>query len=112
MSGSAALALLPSERLITASDTTGATSLQAFLGTDRVFDRRINALRPHPGQARVADNLRALLEGSEIMQSHRECGRIQDPYSYRCIPVVHGTVRDATRHARKVVEVEAISVTD
>ncbi len=112
MTGIAALAVLRAERLIAAADVIGAMSLEAFLGTDRVFDARINALRPHPGQARVADNLRALLAGSAIMDSHRECGRVQDPYSFRCIPVVHGAVRDAARHTRSVVETEAISVTD
>jgi histidine ammonia-lyase len=112
MTGIAALCQLRAERLLACADVIGAMSLEAFLGTDRVFDRRINALRPHPGQARVADNLRALLHGSQIMESHRDCGRVQDPYSYRCIPVVHGAVRDAARHARGVIETEAISVTD
>jgi len=112
MTGVAALSLLRAERLLAAADVIGAMSLEAFLGTDRVFDRRINALRPHPGQERVANNLRALLKGSEIIESHRECGRVQDPYSYRCIPVVHGAVRDAAAHARRVIEIEAISVTD
>ena len=112
MTGIAALCQLRAERLLAAADLIGAMSLEAFLGTDRVFDRRINALRPHPGQARVAENLRALLHGSEIMESHRDCGRVQDPYSYRCIPVVHGAVRDAAAHARRVIETEAISVTD
>jgi histidine ammonia-lyase len=112
MTGVAALAVLRAERLIAAADVIGAMSLEAFLATDRVFDPRINALRPHAGQGRVADNLRALLDGSEIMQSHRDCGRVQDPYSFRCIPVVHGAVREAARHTRSVVETEAISVTD
>lgn len=112
MTGIAALCQLRAERLLASADIIGAMSLEAFLGTDRVFDRRINALRPHPGQARVAGNLRALLSGSQIMESHRECGRVQDPYSYRCIPVVHGAVRDAAQHARRVIEIEAISVTD
>jgi histidine ammonia-lyase len=112
MTGIAALAVLRAERLIAAADVVGALSLEAFLATDKVFDARINALRPHPGQAQVADNLRALLDGSEIMLSHRDCGRVQDPYSFRCIPVVHGAVRDAARYARGVVETEAISVTD
>jgi histidine ammonia-lyase len=112
MTGIAALCQLRAERLIAAADVIGAMALEAFLGTDRVFDRRINALRPHPGQSRVAENLRALLQGSQIMESHRDCGRVQDPYSYRCIPVVHGAVRDAARHARGVIETEAISVTD
>lgn len=112
MTGIAALCMLRAERLMAAADIIGAMALEAFLGTDRVFDRRINDLRPHPGQSRVADNLRALLKSSEIMESHRECGRVQDPYSYRCIPVVHGAVRDATVHARSVIEIEATSVTD
>ena len=60
----------------------------------------------------VAKNLRALLAGSEIVQSHAECGRVQDPYSFRCIPVVHGAVRDSIAHVRRVVEIEANSVTD
>ncbi|HEV7179189.1 MAG TPA: histidine ammonia-lyase [Candidatus Baltobacteraceae bacterium] len=112
MTGIASLGILRAERLAAAADVIGAISLEAFLGTDRVFDRRINDLRPHPGQGRVADNLRALLAGSEIMLSHRECGRVQDPYSYRCIPVVHGAVRDSIAHARRVTEIEANSVTD
>lgn len=112
MTGIAVLSLLRAERLMAAADVIGAMSLEAFLGTDRVFDERINRLRPHPGQSRVAENLRKMLAKSEIMQSHRECGRIQDPYSFRCIPVVHGAVRDAAAYARRVFEIEAISVTD
>jgi len=112
MTGIAALSLLRAERLLDAADVIGALSIEAFLATDNVFDRRINALRPHPGQARVADNLRALLAGSQVMQSHRDCGRVQDPYSFRCIPVVHGAARDALGHVRSVLEIEAISVTD
>lgn len=112
MTAIAALGVLRAERLAAAADVIGALSLEAFLGTDRVFDRRINDLRPHPGQARVAENLRRLLAGSQIVESHRECGRVQDPYSYRCIPVVHGAVRDAIAYARHVVEIEANSVTD
>lgn len=112
MTAVGALGILRAQRLAAAADVIGAMALEAFLGTDRVFDRRINELRPHPGQARVADNLRALLAGSEIVESHRECGRVQDPYSYRCIPVVHGAVRDAIAYARRVVETEMNSVTD
>ena len=112
MTGIAALSLLRAERLLEAADVIGALAIEAFLATDSVFDRRINALRPHPGQARVADHLRALLADSEVMHSHRDCGRVQDPYSFRCIPVVHGAARDALRHVRSVLEIEAISVTD
>jgi histidine ammonia-lyase len=112
MTGIAALGTLRTERLAAAADVIGAMSLEAFLGTDRVFDRRINDLRPHAGQMRVARNLRALLAASEIVLSHRECGRVQDPYSFRCIPVVHGAVRDSVAHVRRVTETEANSVTD
>jgi histidine ammonia-lyase len=112
MTGIAALALLRAERLLATADVIGALSIEAFLATDHVFDRRINALRPHPGQALVADRLRDLVAGSEVMHSHRDCGRVQDPYSFRCIPVVHGAARDAASHVRGVLEIEAISVTD
>jgi histidine ammonia-lyase len=112
MTGIASLGVLRAERLAAAADIIGAMSLESFLGTDRVFDHRINDLRPHPGQTRVAANLRAILAGSQIMLSHRECGRVQDPYSFRCIPVVHGAVRDSIAHVRRVAEVEANSVTD
>jgi histidine ammonia-lyase len=112
MTGIAALCVLRAQRLAAAADVIGGMSLEAFHATDRVFDRRLNDLRPHPGQSQVASNLRALLAGSEIVLSHRECGRVQDPYSFRCIPVVHGAVRDSIAHARRVTEVEANSVTD
>ena len=112
MTGIAALSLLRAERLAAAADAIAAMSLEAFLGTDRVFDKRLNDLRPHPGQSQVANNLRELLADSEIMQSHRECGRVQDPYSFRCIPVVHGAVRDTIAHVRTVTTIEANSVTD
>ena len=112
MTGIAALGVMRAERLAAAADIIAAMSLEAYLGTERVFDRRLNDLRPHPGQERVAGNLRALLAGSEIVQSHVECGRVQDPYSFRCIPVVHGAVRDSIAHVRRVIEIEANSVTD
>ena len=112
MTGIAALGILRAERLAAAADVIAAMSLEAFLGSERVFDRRLNALRPHPGQTQVGENLRALLADSEIVQSHAECGRVQDPYSFRCIPVVHGAVRDSIAHVRRVTETEANSVTD
>jgi histidine ammonia-lyase len=112
MTGIAALGVLRAERLAAAADVIGAMSLEAYHGTERVFDRRLNALRPHPGQQLVARNLRALLSGSEIVKSHAECGRVQDPYSFRCIPVVHGAVRDSIAYVRGVTETEANSVTD
>jgi len=112
MTAVAALGVLRAERLAAAADLIGAISLEAYLGTERVFDRRLNELRPHPGQERVAANLRALLADSEIVRSHAECDRVQDPYSFRCIPVVHGAVVDSISHVRRVTEIEANSVTD
>jgi histidine ammonia-lyase len=112
MTAISTLGTLRAERLAAAADVIAAMSLEAYLGTERVFDERLNALRPHPGQIAVAKNLRALLAGSQIVQSHAECGRVQDPYSFRCIPVVHGAVRDALSHARAVTQVEVNSVTD
>ncbi|HEV3091126.1 MAG TPA: histidine ammonia-lyase [Candidatus Cybelea sp.] len=112
MTAIAALGIRRAQRLAAAADVIAAMSLEAYLGSDRVFDRRLNDLRPHPGQERVAANLRELLAGSEVVHSHAECERVQDPYSFRCVPVVHGAVRDSTAYVRRVTEVEANSVTD
>jgi len=87
-------------------------SLEALQGSARPFDERIHRLRPHPGQRVVAANMRRLLEHSEILESHRGCGKVQDPYSLRCIPQVHGASRDALDHACGVIECEINSVTD
>ena len=92
---SATLALLDAERLCTVADVAGAMSLEALKGSSRPFDERLQAARPHPGQAVVARNLRALLADSEIMESHKHCGKVQDAYSLRCMPQVHGATRDA-----------------
>ncbi len=106
------LMLLEAERLCTASDIAGAMSLEALKGTKRPFDERLQAARPHPGQAEVAGNLRALLTESEIMESHKDCGKVQDAYSLRCMPQVHGATRDALGWVRSVLEREVNSVTD
>ena len=106
------LALLDAERLSVAADVAGAMSLEALKGSARPFDERLHAARPHPGQAAVAKNFRALLADSEIMESHKDCGRVQDAYSLRCIPQVHGATRDALGFVRGVLETEINSVTD
>jgi histidine ammonia-lyase len=106
------LALLEAERLATAADVAGAMSLEALKGTARPFDPRLHDARPHPGQKQVASNLRALLADSEIMESHRDCGKVQDAYSLRCMPQVHGATRDALAWVRGVLEREVNSVTD
>lgn len=106
------LALLEAENLVDTADVAAALSLDALRGTPVAFDERIQALRPFPGQAQTAGNLRRLNEGSEIRQSHLACERIQDAYSLRCTPQVHGAVRDALGYARRVFEIELNSGTD
>ena len=94
------------------ADLAGALSLEALKGTARAFDERVIAARPHPGQIAVAGVLRALLAGSAIAESHKDCGKVQDPYSLRCMPQVHGASRDVLDFARTVLEREAASSTD
>ncbi len=94
------------------ADLLAAMSLEALQGSAAPFDERIHAIRPHHGQQVVASNIRKLLEGSEILASHRDCGKVQDPYSLRCVPQVHGASRDALDYARNCVETELNSVTD
>ncbi len=106
------LALLEAERLCTAADVAGAMSLEANKGSSRPFDPRLQAARPHPGQAIVAANLRALLADSAIAESHRDCGKVQDAYSFRCMPQVHGASRDALAWVHGVLQTEVNSVTD
>jgi histidine ammonia-lyase len=106
------LAILEAERLCRAADVAGAMSLEALKGSSRPFDERLQAARPHPGQAVVARNMRALLEESEIAESHRDCGKVQDAYSLRCMPQVHGATRDALGWVRGVHATEINSVTD
>ena len=106
------LALLAAEVLVDSADVIGALSLDALRGTDAAFDARIHQVRPHPGQLRTAENLRRLLEGSGIRESHRDCARVQDAYSLRCMPQVHGAVRDTLAHCRRVMETEINSAVD
>jgi len=94
------------------ADLLAAMSLEALQGSAAPFDARIHAIRPHHGQQTVASNIRKLLEGSEILASHRDCGKVQDPYSLRCVPQVHGASRDALEFARHSIEIELNSVTD
>ena len=94
------------------ADLLAAMSLEALQGSAAPFDERIHAIRPHHGQQTVASNIRKLLEGSEILTSHRDCGKVQDPYSLRCVPQVHGASRDALAYSRQCIEVELNSVTD
>ena len=95
-----------------AADIIGAMSLEALTGTKAPFDVRLHELRPFKGNELVAQRLRLLLQGSEIMQSHIDCGRVQDPYSLRCMPQVHGASRNAWLHLKELTEIELNSVTD
>jgi histidine ammonia-lyase len=106
------LMLLDAETLVDTADVIGAMACDALKGTDVAFDERIQKARPHAGQIKTAANLRRLLEQSEIRDSHRDCGRVQDAYSLRCIPQVHGAVRDTLAHCRGVFETETNSSVD
>jgi len=99
-------------QMLRTADILSAMSLEALQGSLKPFDARVHEIRPHPGQIKVADNIRLLLSDSQILESHRDCGKIQDPYCLRCIPQVHGASRDALEHGRSVIEIEINSVTD
>ncbi len=106
------LAAAEALRLARSADVVGALTLDALEGTDVAFDPRIHAARPHPGQAVSARNLRRLLAGSAVRESHRDCGRVQDAYSLRCMPQVHGAARDALGYVARAHVVEMNSATD
>jgi histidine ammonia-lyase len=108
----AAALTIRARRLAKHADIAASMSLEAFRGSIKPFDERLMALRPHPGAREVADNVRRLLGESEILPSHANCDKVQDPYSIRCVPQVHGACRDALRHAASVIEIELQSVTD
>ena len=106
------LALVEADVLIDSADVIGSLTLDALRGTDVAFDERIHKARPHPGQLATAANLRKMLEGSQIRESHRNCDRVQDAYSLRCMPQVHGAVRDTLAHCHEVVQTEINSAVD
>lgn len=112
MTGIGALALADATALAKVADVAGAMSIEALMGTKVPFDERLAAVRPHPGQSVVAKNLLSLLTDSAIMEAHRDCGKVQDPYSLRCMPQVHGASRDALAWSSQVIEREMNSVTD
>ncbi|MDX6325651.1 MAG: histidine ammonia-lyase [Nocardioidaceae bacterium] len=114
MLGMLLLALADLANLLRVADVTAAMSVEGLLATDRVFAADLQALRPHPGQAASAANLRRILADSGVVASHRgpDCNRVQDAYSLRCSPQVHGAVRDTWDHARAVAERELASAID
>ncbi len=112
MSAYAATIAVRTRRLAKHVDVIAAMSLEGMQGSLTPFYERLNALRPHPGAMETAENVRRMMADSQILRSHVDCGRVQDPYSLRCVPQVHGASRDALRHAAQVVETEINSVTD
>jgi histidine ammonia-lyase len=104
--------LLRAENLSKAADILAAHSIEALLGSARPFDERFATLKGQPGHARAAANVRACLKGSKVLQSHADCDRVQDPYSLRCVPQVHGAFKAAYAHVREIVENELNAVTD
>ena len=114
MLGMLVLAITDLRRLLKIADITAAMSVEGLLGTDDVFADDLHALRPHPGQAASASNLRKIMAGSEIRESHRTeaCTRVQDAYSLRCAPQVAGAVRDTVDHAERVALIELASAID
>lgn len=114
MLGMLSLALHDLARLLQTADLAAALSVEGLLGTDKVFAADLQALRPQAGQALAARNMRELLAGSPIVASHQgpECTRVQDAYSLRCAPIVHGAARDTAAHAQRVAEAELASAVD
>ena len=108
----AALALLRAEQLARAADITAALSIDGLRGSFHPFEARLHEPRPHPGQRTAAANMLALLQNSAINKSHENCGRVQDAYSMRCAPQVHGAARDAFAHARQALAIEINAATD
>ncbi len=112
MSAHATALVIRTRRLLRHADLILTMSLEGLAGSARPFDERLHACRPHPGAIETAANVRRLLVDSEILVSHADCDRVQDPYSLRCAPQVHGASRDAVRHVAAVVETEINAVTD
>jgi histidine ammonia-lyase len=105
-------ALAQARQLAKVADIAGAIAVEATRSSQRPFDARIQEIRPHPGQVSCAANLRRLLADSQVMADHAQCGKVQDAYSMRCMPQVHGTLRDALDHVTRVVECEMNAATD
>ncbi len=112
MTADAVLTWQRAQDLARLADLAAAASLDALLGTVKAYDPRVQIARGHPGQIDSAAWMRRLLEGSEIGQSHPDCGKVQDPYSLRCVPQVHGATRDTLSHVGRVLEAEINAATD
>ena len=98
--------------LLTISDVIYCTSLEAYQGTATPADARVHAARPHPGQILISTRIRQIMQGSEILAGHKDCSKVQDPYSFRCAPQVHGAVYEALIGMRETIQIELNSTTD
>ena len=112
MTGIGGLAVFDAANLSKMTDIAAAMSLEVLMGSRTEFNRRIHQIRPHPGQAAAADNMERLVQNSEIITSHKDCSRIQDAYTLRCSPQVHGATKDAIDYCRRVIETEMNSSTN
>ncbi len=113
VSNAVGLAALARLRVISGTaDVAGALSVEGLLGSHRPFDKRVVGVRPHPGAVATSANMRKLLAASTVRTAHAHCARVQDPYSFRCIPQVHGAAKDALRHLGEALLLEAQSATD
>jgi histidine ammonia-lyase len=106
------LAVYDAANLSKLTDIAAATSLEVLMGSRTEFNKRIHDVRPHPGQAAAADNMERMVRNSEIITSHKDCSRIQDAYTLRCSPQVHGATKDAIHYCRNVIETEMNSSTN
>jgi len=112
MTAIGALTLHDAKRLLKSAQIAGAMSLEALKGTDAVFDSRIHQIRPHQGQIRCAKNLRKITSESKIIESHKDCEKVQDPYTLRCMPQVYGATKEALVYVEKIMKTEMNSATD
>lgn len=112
MTGVAALVVHEAEIIMKTADIIAACTIDALKGSDVPFDKRLHELRPHPGQLKTAENIRLAMRNSAIRESHRDCDHVQDAYSMRCTPQVHGASRDTLDHVKKITEIEINSITD
>ena len=112
MAALGAIAVEEASKIMKLADITCALTADGIKGTSKAYDMDISNLKPHKGQLDSASNLNKLLENSNVMASHEDCGRVQDPYSLRCAPQVHGACRQTLHHAQEVINTELNSVTD
>ena len=106
------LAIVESQKIFQLADVAAALTLEGMAGTNRAYDEKISRVRPHPGQILTAKNLNRLLDESKIIDSHKDCSRVQDPYSLRCVPQIHGACRQTLKQAEDVFSIELNAVTD